>query len=101
MDYDINTPRTNEHAQRHLPLRVLVLPYLTRPASSHHSSFAMRFKVGDIIHNKTNDEEGRIVRIADLPGYGACYIVAIAPNPIWGTTAKEAVWKPSEVSARD
>src|SRR5580704_16087261 len=94
-------PRNTRSVTCPVPQGLRVLPYLTRPASSHHSSFAMRFKVGDIIHNKTNDEEGRIVRIADLPGYGACYIVAIAPNPIWGTTAKEAVWKPSEVSARD
>jgi hypothetical protein len=61
----------------------------------------MQFDVGDIIHNKTTDEEGRIVRIADLPGYGVCYIVSIALNPIWGTTAKEAIWKPSEVAARN
>jgi hypothetical protein len=68
---------------------------------SRHSSFVMKFKVGDLIHNKTTGEEGRIVRIADLPGYGDCYIVSVAANPIWGTTAKEAVWKPSEVTARD
>jgi hypothetical protein len=58
----------------------------------------MQFKVGDIIHNKSTQEEGRIVRIADIPGHGLCYIVSVAPNRIWGTTEKEAMWKPSEVS---
>jgi hypothetical protein len=58
----------------------------------------MQFKVGDIVHNKTTQEEGRIVRIADLTGYGVCYIVSVTPSPVWGTEAKEAVWKRSEVS---
>jgi hypothetical protein len=57
----------------------------------------MQFEVGDIVHNKTTQEEGRIVRIADLPGYGVCYIVSVRPNPVWGTEAKEAAWKRSEV----
>jgi hypothetical protein len=58
----------------------------------------MQFKLGDIVHNKNTKEEGRIVRIADLTGYGFCYIVSVAPNEIWGTAAKEAIWKRSEVS---
>jgi hypothetical protein len=58
----------------------------------------MQFEVGDIVHNKTTQEEGRIVRIAELPGYGACYIVSVTPNPVWGTEAKEVVWKRSEVT---
>jgi hypothetical protein len=61
----------------------------------------MQFKVGDIVHNKTTQEEGRIIRIADLPDYGFCYIVSVAPNPIWGTTEKEAIWKRSEVADRN
>ncbi len=60
----------------------------------------MKFEVGDIVHNKTTQEEGRIVRIADLPDYGLCYIVSIVPNSIWGATAKEAIWKRSEVADR-
>ncbi len=60
--------------------------------------FVMQFEVGDTVHNKTTQEEGRIVRIADLPGYGLCYIVSIAPNPVWGAEAKEAIWKRSEVT---
>jgi hypothetical protein len=59
--------------------------------------FIMQFKVGDIVHNKITQEEGRILRIADIPGYGLGYIVAIAPNPARGTTANEAIWKRSEV----
>ncbi|MGA2374492.1 MAG: hypothetical protein ABSF72_03165 [Candidatus Sulfotelmatobacter sp.] len=58
----------------------------------------MPFEVGDIVHNKTTGEEGRVARIAELPGYGLCYIVAVTPNPVWGTEAKEAIWKRSEVS---
>jgi GTP-binding protein EngB required for normal cell division len=58
----------------------------------------MQFKVGDIVHNKSTKEEGRIVRIADLPGYGFCYIVSVTPNETWGTTPKEVIWGPSEVS---
>ena len=41
----------------------------------------MQFKVGDIVHNKITREEGRIVRIADLPGLGTCYIVSVAADP--------------------
>ena len=58
----------------------------------------MQFKVGDIVHNKITREEGRIVRIADLPGHGLCYIVSVAPNKTWGMTEKEVIWKRSEVS---
>jgi hypothetical protein len=56
------------------------------------------FKVGDIIHNKITQEEGQIVRIADLPDHGVCYVVSIGPDPNLGTAAKEALWKRSEVS---
>jgi hypothetical protein len=59
--------------------------------------FEMQFDVGDIVHNKITQEEGRIVRIAELPGRGLCYIVSVAPNPVWGATEKEAIWKRSEV----
>jgi hypothetical protein len=59
----------------------------------------MQFKVGDVVHNKITQEEGRIARIADLPGYGLCYIVSVSPNESRGTTAKEAIWKRSEVSS--
>jgi hypothetical protein len=58
----------------------------------------MQFKVGDVVHNKITREEGRIVRIADLPGYGICYIVSVVPDENRGTTAKEAIWQNSEVS---
>jgi hypothetical protein len=58
----------------------------------------MQFKVGDVVHNKISQEEGHIVRIADLPGLGLCYVVSVAPNESRGTTAKEAIWKRSEVS---
>jgi hypothetical protein len=58
----------------------------------------MQFMVGDIVHNKVTQEEGRIVRLADLPGYGSCYIVSVAPSVNWGTAEKEVIWKQSEVS---
>jgi hypothetical protein len=58
----------------------------------------MQFKVGDVIHNKSTQEEGRVVRIADVPSLGPSYIVSVAPNPVWGTEAREAIWKRSEVS---
>jgi hypothetical protein len=58
----------------------------------------MQFKVGDVVHNRITQEEGSIVRIADLPGHGLCYIVSVVPNESRGTTAKEAVWKRSEVT---
>jgi hypothetical protein len=98
---EINTPSSKDLAQHHLPRlsRLLPLRHLALLCFvSRHSLFAMQFKVGDIIHNKTTQEEGRIARIADLPGYGLCYIVSVTPNPNWGITAKEAIWKPSEVS---
>jgi hypothetical protein len=57
----------------------------------------MRFKVGDIVHNKITHEEGRIERTADLPECGLCYIVSVALDPIQGKTI-EAIWKQSEVS---
>ncbi len=44
----------------------------------------MQFKVGDIVRNKMTHEEGRIVRIADLPEHGLCYIVAVAAEPELG-----------------
>lgn len=58
----------------------------------------MQFQIGDFVHNKTSGEEGRIVRTADLPGYGFRYIVSVAPSPVWGMTATEAIWKRSYVS---
>ena len=58
----------------------------------------MQFQIGDIVRNMTTREEGRIVRIANLADYGFCYIVSVAPNPIWGATAREAIWEQSEVS---
>jgi len=58
----------------------------------------MQFEVGDIVHNKTTQEKGRIVRVADLPGHGLCYIVSVTPDSIWGTESNEAIWKRSEIS---
>jgi len=75
-------------------LLILILPLKLFPPPS----FVMELQVGDIVHNKTTQEQGRIVRIADLPEYGFCYIVSVAPNPIWGVSAKEAIWKRSEVA---
>jgi hypothetical protein len=60
----------------------------------------MKFQIGDIVYNTTTREEGRVVRIADLTGYGIVYIVSVVPNPIWGATAKEAIWERSEVGKR-
>ena len=57
----------------------------------------MQFRVADVVHNQITQEDGRIVRIADLPGYGLCYIVSVTPNPIWGAEAKEVIWKRSEI----
>lgn len=58
----------------------------------------MRFVVGDMIHNKITQEDSRIVRTADLPGYGFCYIVSIAPNPALGAPPREVIWRRSEVT---
>ena len=58
----------------------------------------MQLEVGDIVHNKNTREEGQIVRIVDLPEYGLCYVVSVVPNSVWGTTAREAIWKRSEVA---
>jgi hypothetical protein len=58
----------------------------------------MRCKVGDIVRNKISKEEGRIVRIDDLSGYGLCYIVSVAPNPALGDPVREAIWQRSEVT---
>ena len=60
--------------------------------------FVVQFIVGDVVHNKITQEEGRIVRIADPPGYGLCYIVLVAPSGNWGEAEKEVIWKQSEVS---
>jgi hypothetical protein len=60
--------------------------------------FVMLFNVGDLVRNKTTQVEARIVRIADLPGYGVCYIVSITPNPALGATAREVIWRQSEVT---
>jgi hypothetical protein len=66
--------------------------------SSWLGFLVMQFKVGDVVHNKVTREEGRIVRIADLPDYGLCYIVSVALNQTWGATPREAIWKRSEVT---
>jgi len=58
----------------------------------------MQFRVADVVHNQITQEDGRIVRIADLPGHGVCYIVSVAPNPVLGGTAREAIWRHSEMS---
>jgi hypothetical protein len=58
----------------------------------------MLFNVGDLARNKITQEEARIARIADLPGYGVCYIVSITPNPGLGATAREVIWRQSEVT---
>jgi len=58
----------------------------------------MQFNVGEIVSNKNTQEKGQIVRIVDLPQYGLCYIVSSVPNPTWGATAREAIWKQSEVT---
>src|SRR5208282_1250607 len=80
--------------------RTVVLLSLPRPqTNSFILGFSfMQFNVGDIVHNKITREEGRIVRIADLPGHGLCYIVSVIPGAIWGTAEKEAIWKRSDVS---
>ncbi len=64
----------------------------------HSLKFVMLFNVGDLVRNKTTQVEARIVRIADLPGYGVCYIVSIAPNPALGATVREVIWRQSEVT---
>jgi hypothetical protein len=57
----------------------------------------MQFKIGDIAHNKTTQEEGRVVRLVNLPGYGSSYIVSVALNPDRSTMDKEVLWQESEV----
>jgi hypothetical protein len=58
----------------------------------------MRFKVGDVIHNKTTQEEGRIVRIANLAEDAVGYIVSVVLSPRWGDLEKEILWRESEVT---
>jgi hypothetical protein len=58
----------------------------------------MRFKVGDTLRNRISQEEGRIVRIAHLPSYDYCYVVSLAPDPVWGTTVREAIWQRTDVT---
>jgi hypothetical protein len=59
----------------------------------------MRFNLGDIVHNKITQEEGRIVRIADNRPEVVAYIVSVALDPqIWRTPTKEALWPESQIS---
>ena len=52
----------------------------------------MLSNIGELVRNKTTEEEGRIVRLADLPDYGVCYIVSITA-PAWGATPREVIWR--------
>jgi hypothetical protein len=58
-------------------------------------------RVGDIVHNKLTRENGRVVRIADLPQCGVAYIVSVILDPNWGAQEKEAVWTKSQIEASD
>jgi hypothetical protein len=59
----------------------------------------MRFNVGDIVHNKITQEEGRIVRTADWSPEMLGYIVSVALDPqIWHTPTTEALWPESQVT---
>jgi hypothetical protein len=71
---------------------------IPRQREELYCRLVMQFQIGDIVRNMTTREEGRIVRIANLADYGFCYIVSVAPNPIWGATARETIWEQSEVT---
>ena len=57
----------------------------------------MQFTVGDIIHNRVTEEEGRVVRIAEIGPDRVGYIVAIGPDANWYFTGREALWPESQV----
>jgi hypothetical protein len=58
----------------------------------------MNFKLGDVIHNKITKEEGRVVRIANATDDNpAAYIVLVTPNPRWGMTPIEVIWRATQV----
>jgi hypothetical protein len=84
-------------------------PPLRRPLARRRFSLApleplatqflvMKFKVGDIVRNGITQEEGCIVRIADLPGYGPSFVVSVAPNPALTATVREVLWRESELT---
>lgn len=62
------------------------------------SKAVMRFKVGEIVHNKITQEDARIMRIADLSGHVFCYVVSVAPIPALGAPLREVIWRRSEVT---
>jgi hypothetical protein len=58
----------------------------------------MRFKVGDTIHNKVTQEEGRIVRVANATDDSpAGYVVLVAVSPLWRVAPIEALWPETQV----
>jgi hypothetical protein len=76
-----------------------VAPFLIGPAGTLATQFlVMKFKVGDIVGNGTTQEEGCIVRIADLPGYGPSFVVSVDPNPALTATVREVLWRESELT---
>jgi hypothetical protein len=92
----------SDNSTRHLPDEMVgnSAP-LSTPAKTRPNRIVMRFTAGDIVHNNDTREDGRIVRIVeDLADYGFCYIVSLAPKPALGMTAREAIWRQSEVTHR-
>ena len=56
---------------------------------------AMRFRVGDLIRNKTTQEDGRVVRLVEKNGR-VSYVVVVPAGALRGE--KEALWRQHEVN---
>jgi len=58
------------------------------------------FDLEDFVHNRISQEDGRVVRIVELAGFGCCYVVLVVPNPATGTSAREVLWQQSEMTLK-
>jgi hypothetical protein len=59
----------------------------------------MRFNIGEVVHNKITQEEGRIVRIADISPDVVGVIVSLRLDPqVWHAPTTEALWLESQVT---
>jgi len=57
----------------------------------------MRFRVGDLIHNRISNEDGRITEILTESG-DMLYVVAVPlDSTTWTLGARESRWPESEV----
>jgi hypothetical protein len=59
----------------------------------------MRFDIGDIVHNKITQEEGRVVRVADISPDVVGVIVSLRLDAqTWQTPTTEPLWLESQVT---